>query len=251
MEVSDRLDGRRAVITGASRGIGAATARRLASLGATVFLAARTKDAIAQLADEITQAGGAAIAIPTDVTSEASRQHLMHEVGGELDVLVNNAGILPTAQRLEKLSTADWDEALAMHLIAPWHLSCLAREAMGGDGVIVNMTSTAAYRPSTGLATYAVSKTATMMLTRACALEWAADGIRVVGVAPGMTETEMIAPVVEWAKRTNYEFNPIGRFADPAEIADLIAYIVSDRARYITGCTLAIDGGELISNTAG
>lgn len=245
------LRGRRALVTGASRGIGAAIARRLAGQGADVALAARSAEAIDVLAEELAETGVRAIAVPTDLTNRVALRALADRVGDELgglDILVNNAGVLPVGTRAENLSWDAWDDTFALNLSAPWFLACRAKELMGDrGGVVVNNASTAAYFPSRGLAAYNVSKAAMIMLTRVLALEWARDGVRVVGVAPGKIDTELVAPIVAWTEKHEMPLNPMRRIGTDSEVADLVAYLVSDSAGYITGITVPIDGGELLT----
>lgn len=240
------LTGRRALVTGASRGIGEAVARRLAEQGAQVVVAARSSTAIETLAKEL---GG--LAVTADMADRNDLAALMDRVGAEfggLDILVNNAGVLPDGRRAEQLSWAEWDATMGVNLEAPWYLACRAKELMGeGGGVIVNNASTAAYFPSRGLAAYNISKSALIMMTRVLALEWARAGVRVVGVAPGKIETDLVQPILRWTERHEMPLNPQRRIGESTEVADLIAFLVSDRAAYITGITVPIDGGELLT----
>ena len=147
------LRGRRALVTGASRGIGAAIARRLAAQGTDVVLAARSADAIEILAKELAESGVRALAVPTDLTDRVALQALTDRVGeefGGLEILVNNAGVLPPGIRAENLTWDGWDDTLGLNLSAPWFLACRAKELMGDrGGVVVNNASTAAYfRPA-------------------------------------------------------------------------------------------------------
>lgn len=245
------LTGRRALITGASRGIGAAIARRLASLGADVVLAARTAPAIEDLAVELRGQGVRAVAVPADMGDRDSLASLVATAGrelGGLDILVNNAGILPAATRAERTSWADWDQAMGVNLSAPWFLACRSRELMPErGGVVVNVASTASFYPSRGLVAYNVSKAALLMLTKVLALEWAREGVRVVAVAPGKIDTDLVAPIMEWTARRGLEVNPQQRLGRSEEVADLVAFLVSDAAGYLTGVTVPIDGGELLA----
>jgi NAD(P)-dependent dehydrogenase (short-subunit alcohol dehydrogenase family) len=250
-EGSGRLDGKRALVTGASRGIGAAIARRFAELGADVALAARSAGAIEALAAELRQTGTRAVAVPADLADRDSLQALIERVGeefGGLDVLVNNAGMLPAAVRAEAVGWTEWDGAIGLNLSAPWYLACQAKELMGdGGGVVVNNASTASYYPSRGLVAYNVTKAALVMLTRVLALEWARDGVRVVGVAPGKIDTDLVQPILRWTQRTGRPLNPMRRIGRDHEVADLVAFLVSAQAGYITGVTVPIDGGELLT----
>lgn len=244
------LSGRLALITGASRGIGAATARRFASLGADVILAARSTGAIEELAAELTAGGTKAWAIATNMTDRASVRALMERVSadhGRLDILMNNAGVLPPAKRAEQTSYEEWDSAMELNLTTPWYLSCRAKELMADrGGVILNVASTASYFPSKGLVAYNVSKSALLMLTRVCALEWARAGVRVLGMAPGKVETDLVQPVLRYSESRKMDYNPQRRVADPSEAAELAAYLVSDAAKFMTGVVVPFDGGELL-----
>jgi 3-oxoacyl-[acyl-carrier protein] reductase len=247
----ESLAGRRALVTGASRGIGAAVARRFAELGVDVALVARDGDAIEALAKELAGFGVRALPVRADLTDRDSLAALMSRVGDEfggLDILVNNAGVLPAASRAERLSWDAWDATLGLNLSAPWFLACRAKELMGsGGGVVVNNASTAAYFPSRGLVAYNVSKSALIMLTRVLALEWAREGVRVVGVAPGKIDTDLVQPILRWTEKHELPVNPQGRIGADREVADLVAFLVSDRAAYLTGVTVPIDGGELLT----
>jgi 3-oxoacyl-[acyl-carrier protein] reductase len=176
---------------------------------------------------------------------------LVERVGeefGGLEVLVNNAGLLPAAARAEATGWAEWDSAIGLNLSAPWYLACRAKELMADrGGVVVNNASTASYYPSRGLVGYNVSKAALVMLTRVLALEWARDGVRVVGVAPGKIDTDLVQPILRWSEKTERPLNPMRRIGLDREVADLVAFLASSRAGYITGVTVPIDGGELLT----
>jgi NAD(P)-dependent dehydrogenase (short-subunit alcohol dehydrogenase family) len=250
MDQTRSLAGRRALVTGASRGIGAAIARRFAELGADVVLAARTASAIEALAEDLGKLGVHALAVRADMSDRESLDALMKRVAeqaGGLDILINNAGALPRARPAGEVSWADWDATLSLNLSAPWYLACRARELMGDGGVIVNNASTASYYPSRGLVAYNVSKSALVMLTRVLALEWARDGVRVVGIAPGKIDTDLVQPILRWSEKRKLPLNPMRRIGGEDEVADLVAFLVSDEARYITGVTIPIDGGELLT----
>lgn len=246
------LTGKTALVTGAGRGIGAAIAEQLSEQGAHVILVARSESVIRERALALTDRGLPATAIAADIGDEEAIRALMDSaarVSGTLDIVVNNAGVLPKARRTEKVTRQEWDSVMAVNLTAPWSISCRAKELMvaAGGGVIVNVASTAAFFPSAGLATYNVSKAALTMLTRVCALEWASEGIRVVGVAPGKVDTDMVKPILDWTSNQGLQVNPLNRVADPDEIADLVTYLVSPAARYVTGVMIPIDGGELLT----
>jgi 3-oxoacyl-[acyl-carrier protein] reductase len=240
-----------AVVTGASRGIGAATARRLAADGFAVVLAARSADDLEALAAEVTAAGGSALALPTDASVLGQLDALVAattERFGRIDVVVNNAGLLPAAARSERLAVEDWQRAFDLNVTGPWYLACRAKERMTRGGVVVNITSTASLYPTVGYSAYNASKAAISMLTRTLALEWARDGVRVVGIAPGKVDTALVAPIVAFSEHHDIPLNPLGRIGRPEEVADLIAFLVSDRATYITGSIITIDGGEVLAS---
>ena len=244
------LAGRTAIVTGASRGIGAATARALGTRGASVLLAARSDAALDGLVRELEASGGRAAAISVDLTDDAGLDRLIERAGSEfeqLDILVNNAGLMPPARRIHQFPRDEWEAALRLNLTAPWYLSCHARPLMTGGGVIVNVSSTAGLYPTVGLGPYNVTKAALTMLTRSCALDWARDGIRVVAVAPGKIDTELARPILDYVAAKNMEPNPLSRIGTVEEVAELIAYLVEDRASFVTGAVFTIDGGEAIS----
>lgn len=241
-----------ALVTGASRGIGAATARRLAADGHRVVLAARSAGPLDELAAEIVASGGDALAVPTDLTDPAAIDALVDATrtfAGEagLAVLVNNAGVLPAATRAEKMSLADWQHTIALDLTAPWYLATRAHALMHEGSVVVNVSSSAAFYPSVGLSAYNACKSALNMVTRGLALEWARDGIRVVGIAPGLVDTELAVPITTWMDHTDQKVNPMGRLGTADEVAELVAFVASSKAAYMTGSIVTLDGGELLT----
>ena len=246
---SSPSDLRIAVVTGASRGIGLATAQRLATEGLHVVLAARTEDVIKQAAKELNADGFSASAHVCDVADRGSCIDLLSTVGadfGRLDVLVNNAGVLQPAALAENMPAEDWDTSIQVNLTAPWFLASRAKQLMASGSVVVNIASTAGYYPSRGLSGYHVSKAGMLMLTRALALEWARDGIRVVGIAPGKIDTELLGPIKKWSEKEKIALNPMNRLGTAEEVASLVAYVVDSPAGYLTGVTIPLDGGELL-----
>jgi 3-oxoacyl-[acyl-carrier protein] reductase len=245
----DKEVARVALVTGASRGIGAATARRLAADRFRLVLAARSSGPLDELAAELTAGGADALAVPTDLTDLTEVDALLDATrhwAGRVDVLVNNAGVLPAAMRAERMPIEDWQSTLMLNLTSPWYLATRARALMEAGAVVVNLSSSAAYYPSVGLSAYNTSKAALNMVTRCLALEWAREGIRVVGIAPGLVDTELAVPITQWMARTEQAVNPMGRLGTAEEVAELVAFVASDKAAYMTGSIVTVDGGELL-----
>lgn len=255
MTTPGRYVGKTVIVTGASRGIGAAVARRLGAEGANVVLAARSVAALDAVRADVEAAGASALVVATDAAEPEDLERLVAEaqaVFGGIHVLVNNAGALPIAARSEQMPFADWERILRINLTAPWLLANLCHRAMvaAGGGVVVNVTSTAAFYPSVGLSSYNASKVALTMVSKGLALEWARDGIRVVAIAPGKVDTDLGQPVLAHTKRRGLRVNPLGRVGQPDEVADLIAYVASDAAGYMTGTVITLDGGEVAATGA-
>jgi NAD(P)-dependent dehydrogenase (short-subunit alcohol dehydrogenase family) len=243
------LDGKVAIVTGAGRGIGAAIARELASAGAAVALAARSADQLAAAAASL-PATVKSIAVPTDVSVTSALHHLVERTVGELgslDILVNNAGTMPQAKQIYKVTEEEWAYTLRVNLHAPWYLANLAREHMKGrGGTIVNIASNSGLHHDIGLGLYGISKAALIWLSTVQAKEWARDGIRVNCLAPGVVRTELARDVLAYLEQRGIKPNPLNLVAEPEDIARLVGFIVSPRARYLTGETIRIDGGELL-----
>ena len=238
-----RFAGRRAFVTGAGSGIGRAAARRLAAEGASVFGLDRARDGLQETFADLDDAAWAAEDVRSDAATEALRER------GPFDILVNAAGILRRHDLLEHPHD-EWMLTLDVNLRAPFRL---AREFARGHlasakpGVIVNVCSIESFTAAPGHAAYTVSKSALLMLTRALALELAEHGIRVNGIAPGVTATAMNAALRADAARADALLAkiPIGRFAAPEDQAAAICFLASDEAAYITGSVLPVDGGFL------
>ena len=245
------LEGKTAIVTGASRGIGAATARTLAAAGASVVLAARDARSLERVAAEIVAAGGTALAVPTDIGDAAAIEALVErtvaELGG-LDIAFNNAaggGHPPTP--LTDVSVEDFDSALSINLRGTF--LCMKHEiaAMldGGGGAIVNMASTAGLEAVGGLAAYVASKHGIVGLTKVAALEYAARGVRVNVVAPGPIRTEQLIRAGERALQGAAAAMPMRRVGEPEEVASAVAWLCGEGASFITGAVVPIDGGKL------
>jgi NAD(P)-dependent dehydrogenase (short-subunit alcohol dehydrogenase family) len=254
---ASRLAGKVALISGASRGIGAATARLFAQEGARVVLAARSSEAIAHVAEEIRAGGGEALAVPANVSDAASVADLIRravEAYGRLDIAVNNAGIAGGNKPLVEVTEETFDQVVAIDLKGVF--LCLKYEipAMlaAGGGAIVNVSSTVGLvghgGHGAGLAPYIASKHGVVGLTKAAALEYAAQRIRVNAVAFGTILTEMNQRwyADEQIRQRMLKPIPMGRAADPREAAEAILWLCSDAASYVTGVTLPVDGGYIV-----
>ncbi len=246
------FEGRVAVVTGSSRGIGRAIAEALAGAGARVVVNARTQEAAGEAAAAI-GGGVGAVGLGADVATEAGAQHLVESAiraFGRLDILVNNAGLNVVAPAVD-LAPADWRRIIDLNLSGPFYCSQQAARAMladprGGE-VILNVASVTAFAPFPGRAAYAASKAALVMLTRVLAAELAPQ-VRVVGIAPGYVRTDMVLGLHAAGKLDLGQLErrtPQGRLADPAEIARGALFLLSPDAAYVTGETLVMDGGWL------
>jgi Dehydrogenases with different specificities (related to short-chain alcohol dehydrogenases) len=247
-----RLDGRVALVTGASRGIGAACARLLAAHGARVVLSSRKQDELEPVAADIRQAGGEAIALAAHQGDADSPQRLLAAVGkhwGRVDILVNNAATNPYFGPIEDSTPAVVDKTLEVNLKGVLALSSAVARQMDPGGAIVNIASVNGLRPGLHQGIYSITKSAVIGLTRACAREWAPRGIRVNAVLPGLTRTRFAGALIEREAilRRALQQIPLGRVAEPEEIAPAVLFLASDAAAYVTGSELVVDGGFLAS----
>jgi 3-oxoacyl-[acyl-carrier protein] reductase len=235
------------LVTGASQGIGRATALALAEAGAKVAVAARNAEKLAALVAEIEGRGGAALAVPMDVADAAQVKTGFQAVLGKfgrLDILVNNAAITRDTLAL-RMKLEDWDAVLRTNLTGA-HL-CI-QQALGAmlkqrAGRIINLTSVVAETGNAGQANYVASKAGLIGLTRAIAVEVASRSITVNAVAPGFVETPMTDVLSQELKDKMKAMIPLGRFGQDREIAAAIVFLASDEAGYITGQVLGVNGG--------
>jgi NAD(P)-dependent dehydrogenase (short-subunit alcohol dehydrogenase family) len=245
------LEGRVALVTGASRGIGAAVARAFAAGGAAVALAARDEGALGAVADQISAAGGRALAVPTDVSDPEAVAALVArtvDAFGRLDAACNNAaggGHRPTP--LAEVAVDDFDSAFAVNLRGTF--LCMKHEipamVANGGGAIVNMSSTAGIQAVGGLAAYVATKHGLAGLTKVAALDYAALGVRVNAVAPGPILTDHLARAGEDAQQAAGMAMPMRRVGRVEEVAAAVVWLCSEEASFVTGATLTIDGGKL------
>ena len=262
------IAGRACVVTGASRGIGAETARLLCAEGANVLLVARNEERLAAAAETAAAAGaergGRAETLSLDITGEDAGERMLaaaNERFGTLDVLVNNAGSAQWRD-LDDVPAEDWRAQYELNVMAPLQAMRAAAPPMAerGWGRIVNVCSTAGKRPSAAMPEYSVAKAAELSLSRLFADRYARSGVLVNAICPGPVEAEMwMEPgglldqsqemsgdaSREEALATAGSKRPIGRLAEPAEIAGAIAFLCSERASYVAGAAWSVDGGTV------
>ena len=253
-----QLAGKRALITGASRGIGAATAMGLAAEGCNLCLAARNLDGLDHIKKQIECAhrGVDVEVYPTDMRGGGAIEQLAQQVG-TIDILINNAGDVPHGTLLD-VDDAQWRTAWDLKVFGYVNLSREVFRDMVSrrSGVIINIIGTAAQRPDGRKIATATANAALMTFTKALSTEAVRFGIRVVGVNPGATETER--QIVRWKARAAKELgeenrwrelttsHPFGRLARPQEIASVITFLASDRASYVSGTIVTVDGGAAV-----
>ena len=252
--MAGKLTGRVALVTGAARGIGGATARRLAADGARVVAADLLLEGAEVTAAAVRAAGGEALAVAADVAKSADCEALANraaEWGGRLDIVVNNAGMGQFNGTVETLAEEVWDRVLAVNLKSIYLVSKYAVPHLraAGKGAIVNVASPHAFITSEGVAAYAASKGGVVSLTRQMAIDLIVDGIRVVAIVPGAVDTAMLHAHLESQNISMEELGitrdprALGRVGQPEELAAAIAWLVSDDASFVTGSPIFVEGG--------
>lgn len=241
------LEGRIALVTGASQGIGRACALELAKQGAVVALAARNLDKLAEVAAEIAAAGGTAHAFALDVSNEESIKECAKTVlahYGGVNILVNNAGVTRDILAL-RMKRKDWDDVLMTNLTGAFLMTQAVMSQMVKSrwGRIINITSVVGETGQAGQANYAASKAGLIGLTKSLARELASRTITVNAVAPGFIETAMTSVLTDEQKASNALYIPLGRVGTDVEVAHAVAFLASEEAGYITGHTLDVNGG--------
>ena len=245
--------GKSIIVTGATSGIGRATAEAFARERAALLLTGRDTGALEAIVDRAASAGGRAVACPADLADDGAPDRVVRaavEAFGGIDVVVNAAGIIASGT-IETTSDRAWDDMMAVNLRAPFRLMRAAAPHLAArKGAIVNVSSVNGLRAFAGVLAYCVSKAAMDHLTRCAALELAPAGVRVNAVNPGVTVTNLHkrsgmdeARYLAFLERSK-ETHPLGRPGRPEEVAAVILFLASDRARWMTGETIPVDGGR-------
>lgn len=241
------LEGRVAIVTGSSRGIGRAIARELADAGASVAVTARDEDRAGDSADDL---AGSARGYGCDVTDSDACSELVDRVENDLgppDILVNNAGIARD-NLLVRLKDEDWDEVLRTNLRGAFLMMRAVSRGMmkRRTGRIINISSVVGLTGNRGQANYAASKAGLVGLTKSVAKELASRGVLVNAVAPGFIETDMTADLAEKARETLADDIPLGRLGTPEDVAGVVRFLAEEASSYMTGQVLVVDGGMVM-----
>jgi NAD(P)-dependent dehydrogenase (short-subunit alcohol dehydrogenase family) len=248
-----RLDGKVALVTGASRGIGRAIAEAYAAAGASVALASRTQADLDAVADGIRQRGGTALPVAAHTGSDEAVAELVDRVTAEfggVDVLVNNAATNPHFGPVVTSEMSMWDKTWDVNVKGYFRTvqACLGSMRERGGGSVINVASVAGERPLPGMGVYCVSKAAVLMLTEVLGAELAGAGVRVNAVVPGVVKTQFSSVLWEddRAAEQTLQLVPQRRMAAPEELAPLALYLASDASAFVTGARFRIDGGQLV-----
>lgn len=244
------LSGKTAIVTGASRGIGAAIAHRLCETGANVVLCSRSAESVAQIADTLQDKGYTVFSMAADISQKEDVESLIEktiEQFSGIDILVNNAGITRD-MLLMRLKDEDWDAVLQTNLTGTMYCTRAVLRPMirQKSGRIINISSVVGLMGNAGQANYAAAKAGIIGLTKATAKEVGARGITVNAIAPGFITTDMTAQIPEKNQEQLLELIPLREFGHPEDVADAVCFLASDAARYITGQTLQVDGGMVM-----
>ncbi len=246
------LTGKKAFVTGASRGIGRIIAVALAAAGADVAIAARSQDGLAETAREVTDLGRKAFVFPLDVTRQDDVTAAVNESArllGQLDVVVNNAGGMNFMVPFLDMRISGWEKVMRLNLDSTIYV-CQAAGAHlreRGRGSVINVASVAGMSGAPGLSPYGAAKAAVISVTKTLAVEWAAAGIRVNALCPGWTATDLNRNLWDGPDggRSTIANVPMGRWGRPEEMAGPAVFLASDASSYMTGQVLVVDGGQL------
>ncbi len=242
-----QLEGKTALVTGGSRGIGYAIAEAFVEAGARVVISARGEEALNEAARRL---GPNAIAIPCDVADPEAVRALVGQASrlGLVDVLVNNAGVSPFYKRVEHTTAEEFDLLLGVNLRGAWCCSVEVATRLfeaGRPGSVINVSSVLGLHPDERQGAYGVTKAGLIHMARVCALEWADRGVRVNALAPGWTESALTEALFESRHGPRLKGDvPLGHFATPEDVAGAALYLASDASSYVTGAVIAIDGGR-------
>lgn len=249
------LENKVAVITGASRGMGEAIAKRFALEGATVVIASRKQDALDQVIGEIEQAGGKGMAIATHTGEHEQCKNLIEQTVsafGTVDILVNNAATNPHFGPILDSELSHWEKTFEVNVMGYFWTSRHAAEVMqkNSGGKIINMASVTGLAPGPFMGVYSVSKAAVIMMTKVLALELGRDNIRVNAIAPGIIKTKFARAL--WGNpQLNEQYvqkNPMGRIGDPEEAVGAALFLASDASSYVNGDVIVLDGGHNLNS---
>lgn len=244
------LTGKTAIVTGASRGIGAAIGHKLCEAGANVALCSRSAEAVAAIADPLNSEGYTAISTAADISKKEDVEALIKTVldrFSQIDILVNNAGITRDTL-LMRLKDEDWEAVLRTNLTGTMYCTRAVLRPMirQRSGRIINISSVIGVMGNAGQASYAAAKAGILGFTKTIAREVGTRGITVNAIAPGFITTDMTAQIPEQHQKQLLELIPLRRFGSPEDVADTVYFLASDAARYITGQTLHVDGGMVM-----
>ena len=247
---ADLLHGKTAIVTGASRGIGAAIAHKLCGAGANVALCSRSAESVGQIAEMLQEKGYAVLSMAADISQKSDIENLIERTisqFSQIDILVNNAGITRDTL-LMRLKDEDWDAVLQTNLTGTMYCTRAVLRPMirQKSGRIINISSVVGLTGNAGQANYAAAKAGILGFTKATAKEVGTRGITVNAIAPGFITTDMTAQIPEQSQEQLLELIPLRAFGHPEDVADAVCFLASDAARYITGQTLQVDGGMVM-----
>jgi NAD(P)-dependent dehydrogenase (short-subunit alcohol dehydrogenase family) len=249
------LDGKVALVTGASRGIGQAIAETFAEAGAKVVLSSRKQDGVDEVGNKIRKAGGEGLSMAAHTGDNDAIKRLMKQVletYGRIDILVNNAATNPHFGPILSADEGQWAKILDTNLVGYFRMAkaCVPIMQDNGSGKIINMASIAGKTPQPGMGIYCISKAGVLMLTKVLAAELAEDNIQVNAIAPGFVKTRFSQAL--WDNPEFYEMTvkriPQKRMATPEEITGAALFLASDESAFITGSTFVVDGGQMVNS---